>query len=125
MNKAIGRPNETFEQSLAGNVFRPDEILHVEAALRRIRERDACGKAVLSIRHRMRAGPAGMRGKERLNVFRERRPFRSGDRLGWSAPADVRQAGTCAEHQRDQRNDNRLLPVVIDKLRDGVHGHQW
>ena len=42
---AVGRAEQMLKQDFARHVLVPDEILHVEAALRRIRQGQPCGQA--------------------------------------------------------------------------------
>ena len=59
---AVGRAEQTVEKNLACQVLIPDEILHIEAALRRIREGQSRGQGVAPVRERVEAGLARMRG---------------------------------------------------------------
>jgi hypothetical protein len=51
-----------FEKNLARQVLAPDEILHIKAVLRRIRQGQPRGQGVAPVRERVEAGLARMRG---------------------------------------------------------------
>ena len=59
---AVGRTEQMFEKNLARQVLGPDEILHIEAALRRIRQSQPRGQSVAPARERVEARLAWMRG---------------------------------------------------------------
>ena len=62
---AVGRAEQTFEKNLARQVLVPDEILHIETALRRIRQGQPRGEGVVRVRECVEAGLARMRGDAR------------------------------------------------------------
>jgi hypothetical protein len=59
---AVCRAEQMFEKNLARQVLVPDEILHIEAALRRICQGQPRGQRVAPVRERVEAGLARMRG---------------------------------------------------------------
>jgi hypothetical protein len=63
----VGRAEQMVEKNLARQVLVPDEILHIEAALRRIRQGQPRGQSVAPVRERVEAGLTRMRGEARTH----------------------------------------------------------
>ena len=59
----VGRAEQTVEKNLARQVLVPNEILHIETALRRIRQGQPRGQGVAPVRELVEAGLARMRGR--------------------------------------------------------------
>ena len=69
---AIGRAEQTFDQNLADQILVPDEILHIEAALRRIRQDQSRSDGIVRVRERVQAGLPRMCRNARPHHCRER-----------------------------------------------------
>src|SRR3954447_21717940 len=52
---AVGRAEQTFDQNLAHQVLAPNEILYIEAALRRIRQDQSGSDGIVRVRERVKA----------------------------------------------------------------------
>ena len=70
---AVGRAEQMLEQDLARHVLVPDEILHIETALRRIRQRQPRGQGLAPVRKCVEAGLPRMRRDARPHRRRQRR----------------------------------------------------
>jgi hypothetical protein len=62
-----------FEKDLARHVLVPDEILHIETALRRIRQRQPRGQSLAPVQKCVEAGLPLMRCNTRTHRRRQRR----------------------------------------------------
>ena len=69
---AVGRAEQTFDQNLADQILVPDEILHIEAALRRIRQDQSRSDGVVRICERVNARLPRMRRDARPHHRRQR-----------------------------------------------------
>jgi hypothetical protein len=58
---AVGGAEQPLDQNLAGQVLVPDVILHIEAALRLIRQNQPRGQSIARVRKRVEAGLSRMR----------------------------------------------------------------
>ena len=94
---AVGRAEQTFEQNLAHHVLVPDEILHIEAALRRIRQDQPRGQGVAPVRERVEAGLARMRGDARPHRRSQRGAAVAFHGRGRCAFAALGKTATCTE----------------------------
>ena len=94
---AVGRAEQTFDQDLADQVLVPDEILHIEAALRRIRQDQSRSNGIVSVRERVQAGLSRMRRDAWPHRRRQRRAAIAFHGRGSGALATLRKTTACAE----------------------------
>ena len=93
----VGRAEQMVEKNLARQVLVPDEILHIEAALRRICQGEPRGQGIASVRERVEAGLTRMRGDARTHRRSQRGPavaIRGRGRCAFAAPG---KTATCTE----------------------------
>ena len=69
---AVGCAEQTFEQNFADQILVPDEILHIEAALRRIRQDQSRSDGVVRVRERVKPRLPRMRRHARPHHHRQR-----------------------------------------------------
>ena len=70
---AVGRPEQMLKQDFARHVLVPDEILHIETALRRIRQGQPRGQGLAPVQKCVEAGLPRMRCNTRTHRRRQRR----------------------------------------------------
>ena len=96
---AVGRAEQTVEKNLARQVLVPDEILHIEAALRRIRQGQPRGQGVAPVRELVEAGLARMRGDARTHRRSQRGAAVAFHGRGRCAFAALGKTATCTQCQ--------------------------
>ena len=96
---AVGRAEQTVEKNLACQVLIPDEILHIEAALRRIREGQSRGQSVAPVRELVEARLARMRGDARTHRRSQRGAAVAFHGRGRGAFAALGKTATCTQRQ--------------------------
>ena len=109
---AVGRAEQALEQNPAHHVLVPDEILHIETALRRIREDEPRGQGIARVRERVQAGLARMRRDARPHRRRQRSASCVLQRQGRRTTAALGQARAGGECRSDGGEEGEGLHMI-------------